>query len=175
VNHHRLANSDHGLGRTTPGVRQIGRWAEACCGQVWTPRTRLRIRRLAVRIPPTARQHKASTPAGPVHRGVASRPSDGPDTYTAGTLSRRSSKKVARAVNVARGNHPLVVLANLSGGGGRPRQRRRQPYVGRRPRRGGGGPAGRSRRRCVEARFPRRSARLLRSAGLRPPLRRRCG
>jgi acetyl-CoA carboxylase carboxyltransferase component len=48
---------------------------------------------------------------------------DGPDAYTAGTLFPRSSKKAACAINVASGNRPLVVLANLSGGGGRLRQR----------------------------------------------------
>ena len=47
-------------------------------------------------------------------------PADGPDTYTAGTLFPRSSKKVARAINAASGNRPLVVLANLSGFDGSP-------------------------------------------------------
>jgi acetyl-CoA carboxylase carboxyltransferase component len=47
-------------------------------------------------------------------------PTDGPDTYTAGTLFPRSSKKVARAINGASGNRPLVVLANLSGFDGSP-------------------------------------------------------
>ena len=47
-------------------------------------------------------------------------PTDGPDTYTAGTLFPRSSKKAARAINVASGNRPLVVLANLSGFDGSP-------------------------------------------------------
>ncbi|MFP5253645.1 MAG: carboxyl transferase domain-containing protein, partial [Actinomycetes bacterium] len=47
-------------------------------------------------------------------------PTDGPDTYTAGTLFPRSSKKVARAINAASGNRPLVVLANLSGFDGSP-------------------------------------------------------
>ncbi|MDO5711866.1 MAG: carboxyl transferase domain-containing protein, partial [Micrococcales bacterium] len=47
-------------------------------------------------------------------------PTDGPDTYTAGTLFPRSSKKVARAINAAGGNRPLVVLANLSGFDGSP-------------------------------------------------------
>ena len=51
-------------------------------------------------------------------RGVP--PTDGPDTYTAGTLFPRSSKKVARAINAASGNRPLVVLANLSGFDGSP-------------------------------------------------------
>ncbi len=47
-------------------------------------------------------------------------PTDGPDVYTAGTLFPRSSKKVARAINAASGNRPLVVLANLSGFDGSP-------------------------------------------------------
>ena len=47
-------------------------------------------------------------------------PSDGPDTYTAGTLFPKSSKKAARAINTASGNRPLVVLANLSGFDGSP-------------------------------------------------------
>jgi acetyl-CoA carboxylase carboxyltransferase component len=47
-------------------------------------------------------------------------PTDGPDTYTAGTLFPRSSKKVARAINAASGNRPVVVLANLSGFDGSP-------------------------------------------------------
>ena len=51
-------------------------------------------------------------------------PTDGPDTYTAGTLFPRSSKKVARAINVPSGNRPLVVLANLSGFDGSPESMR---------------------------------------------------
>ncbi|MFW6722459.1 carboxyl transferase domain-containing protein [Streptomyces sp. MAR4 CNY-716] len=51
-------------------------------------------------------------------------PTDGPDAYTAGTLFPRSSKKVARAVNAASGNRPLVVLANLSGFDGSPESMR---------------------------------------------------
>ncbi|MGH3317524.1 MAG: carboxyl transferase domain-containing protein, partial [Nocardioidaceae bacterium] len=47
-------------------------------------------------------------------------PTDGPDVYTAGTLFPRSSKKVARAINAASGNRPVVVLANLSGFDGSP-------------------------------------------------------
>jgi acetyl-CoA carboxylase carboxyltransferase component len=47
-------------------------------------------------------------------------PTDGPDTYTAGTLFPRSSKKVARAINAASGRQPVVVLANLSGFDGSP-------------------------------------------------------
>ena len=47
-------------------------------------------------------------------------PTAGPDTYTAGTLFPRSSKKAARAINAASGNRPLVVLANLSGFDGSP-------------------------------------------------------
>ncbi len=52
-------------------------------------------------------------------------PTDGPDTYTAGTLFPRSSKKVARAINSASGNRPLVVLANLSGFDGSPESMRK--------------------------------------------------
>jgi acetyl-CoA carboxylase carboxyltransferase component len=47
-------------------------------------------------------------------------PSDGPDTWTAGTLFPLSSKKIARAINAASGNRPVVVLANLSGFDGSP-------------------------------------------------------
>ncbi len=47
-------------------------------------------------------------------------PTDGPDTWTAGTLFPRSSKKTARAINAASGSRPLVVLANLSGFDGSP-------------------------------------------------------
>jgi acetyl-CoA carboxylase carboxyltransferase component len=51
-------------------------------------------------------------------------PTDGPDTYTAGTLFPRSSKKVARAINAASANRPVVVLANLSGFDGSPESMR---------------------------------------------------
>ncbi|MCM6775399.1 ATP-grasp domain-containing protein [Nocardia sp. CDC159] len=61
-------------------------------------------------------------------RGVSRRgfvPTDGPDTYTAGTLFPQSSKKAARAINAASGNRPLVVLANLSGFDGSPESMRK--------------------------------------------------
>jgi acetyl-CoA carboxylase carboxyltransferase component len=61
-------------------------------------------------------------------RGVPRRgfpPTDGPDTYTAGTLFPRSAKKTARAINSASGNRPLVVLANLSGFDGSPESMRK--------------------------------------------------
>ena len=51
-------------------------------------------------------------------------PADGPDTFTAGTLFPQSSKKVARALNAASGNRPVVVLANLSGFDGSPESMR---------------------------------------------------
>ncbi len=51
-------------------------------------------------------------------------PADGPDQWTSGTLFPRSSKKVARAINAASGNRPLVVLANLSGFDGSPESMR---------------------------------------------------
>jgi acetyl-CoA carboxylase carboxyltransferase component len=52
-------------------------------------------------------------------------PTDGPDTYTAGTLFPLSSKKAARAFNTASGNRPVVVLANLSGFDGSPESMRK--------------------------------------------------
>ncbi|HEY1818787.1 MAG TPA: carboxyl transferase domain-containing protein [Trebonia sp.] len=52
-------------------------------------------------------------------------PTDGPDTYTAGTLFPLSSKKTARALNSASGNRPVVVLANLSGFDGSPESMRK--------------------------------------------------
>jgi acetyl-CoA carboxylase carboxyltransferase component len=55
-------------------------------------------------------------------RGVL--PADGPDQWTSGTLFPMSSKKVARVVNAASGNRPLVVLANLSGFDGSPESMR---------------------------------------------------
>ncbi len=52
-------------------------------------------------------------------------PIDGPDTWTGGTLFPQSSRKVARAINGASGNRPVVVLANLSGFDGSPESMRR--------------------------------------------------
>jgi acetyl-CoA carboxylase carboxyltransferase component len=52
-------------------------------------------------------------------------PADGPDQWSAGTLFPQSSKKVARAINAANGNRPVVVLANLSGFDGSPESMRR--------------------------------------------------
>jgi acetyl-CoA carboxylase carboxyltransferase component len=52
-------------------------------------------------------------------------PMDGPEQWTAATLFPLSSKKVARAINAASGNRPLVVLANLSGFDGSPESMRR--------------------------------------------------
>jgi acetyl-CoA carboxylase carboxyltransferase component len=51
-------------------------------------------------------------------------PAYGPDHWTGGTLFPLSSKKVARAINSASGNRPLVVLANLSGFDGSPESMR---------------------------------------------------
>jgi acetyl-CoA carboxylase carboxyltransferase component len=48
----------------------------------------------------------------------------GPDHWTGGTLSPLSAKKVARAINCASGNRPLVILANLSGFDGSPESMR---------------------------------------------------
>ena len=52
-------------------------------------------------------------------------PADGPHQWTPGTLFPQSSKKVARAVNAASGNRPVVVLANLSGFDGSPESMRK--------------------------------------------------
>ena len=52
-------------------------------------------------------------------------PADGPDQWTSGTLFPQSSKKVARALNAASGNRPVVLLANLSGFDGSPESMRR--------------------------------------------------
>jgi acetyl/propionyl-CoA carboxylase alpha subunit/acetyl-CoA carboxylase carboxyltransferase component len=51
-------------------------------------------------------------------------PADGPTGWTAGTLFPMSSKKVARAINAASNNRPVVVLANLSGFDGSPESMR---------------------------------------------------
>ena len=52
-------------------------------------------------------------------------PADGPDQWCAGTLFPMSSKKVARAINAASNNRPVVMLANLSGFDGSPESMRR--------------------------------------------------
>ncbi len=52
-------------------------------------------------------------------------PTDGPDSWTGGTLFPQSSKKVARAIHCASGNRPVVVLANLSGFDGSPESLRK--------------------------------------------------
>ena len=52
-------------------------------------------------------------------------PHDGPDTWNGGTLFPQSSKKVARALNSASGNRPVVLLANLSGFDGSPESMRK--------------------------------------------------
>jgi acetyl/propionyl-CoA carboxylase alpha subunit/acetyl-CoA carboxylase carboxyltransferase component len=52
-------------------------------------------------------------------------PADGPEQWTAGTLFPQSSRKMARAINAASGNRPVVVLANLSGFDGSPESLRR--------------------------------------------------
>ena len=52
-------------------------------------------------------------------------PADGPSSWTSGTLFPQSSRKVARAVNAASGNRPVIVLANLSGFDGSPESMRK--------------------------------------------------
>jgi acetyl/propionyl-CoA carboxylase alpha subunit/acetyl-CoA carboxylase carboxyltransferase component len=53
-------------------------------------------------------------------------PTDGPKSWSGGTLFPMSSKKVARAINAASGSRPVVVLANLSGFDGSPESLRRR-------------------------------------------------
>jgi acetyl-CoA carboxylase carboxyltransferase component len=48
----------------------------------------------------------------------------GPDQWNGATLFPLAAKKVARAINAASGNRPLVVLANLSGFDGSPESMR---------------------------------------------------
>ena len=52
-------------------------------------------------------------------------PADGPDQWYGGTLFPSASKKIARALNAASGNRPVVVLANLSGFDGSPESMRK--------------------------------------------------
>jgi len=52
-------------------------------------------------------------------------PSDGPSSWSGGTLFPLSSKKVARALNAASGVRPAVILANLSGFDGSPESMRK--------------------------------------------------
>ena len=52
-------------------------------------------------------------------------PADGPDQWTSGTLFPQSSKKIARAINAASNNRPVVLLANLTGFDGSPESMRR--------------------------------------------------
>ena len=52
-------------------------------------------------------------------------PSDGPTSWSGGTLYPMSAKKVARGINAATGNRPAVVLANFSGFDGSPESLRR--------------------------------------------------
>jgi acetyl-CoA carboxylase carboxyltransferase component len=53
-------------------------------------------------------------------------PADGPEQWTSGTLFPMASKKIARAINAASGNRPVVILANLSGFDGSPESMRRR-------------------------------------------------
>jgi acetyl/propionyl-CoA carboxylase alpha subunit/acetyl-CoA carboxylase carboxyltransferase component len=52
-------------------------------------------------------------------------PSDGPSSWSGGTLFPLSSKKLARALNAASGVRPAVILANLSGFDGSPESMRK--------------------------------------------------
>jgi acetyl/propionyl-CoA carboxylase alpha subunit/acetyl-CoA carboxylase carboxyltransferase component len=53
-------------------------------------------------------------------------PADGPEHWTSGTLFPMASKKMARSLNGASANRPVVILANLSGFDGSPESMRRR-------------------------------------------------
>jgi hypothetical protein len=52
--------------------------------------------------------------------GLGLLPTDGPKSWSGGTLFPRSSKKAARTINAASGNRPVVVPANLRVSTGHP-------------------------------------------------------
>ncbi|MEW6731647.1 MAG: carboxyl transferase domain-containing protein [Acidobacteriota bacterium] len=52
-------------------------------------------------------------------------PADGPEQWTSGTLFPQASKKIARAINAASKNRPVVILANLAGFDGSPESMRK--------------------------------------------------
>ncbi|WP_319561566.1 carboxyl transferase domain-containing protein [Marispirochaeta sp.] len=56
---------------------------------------------------------------------IGALPSDGPDTWSGGTLYPQSSRKVARGLNAFSGRVPAVIIANLSGFDGSPESLRR--------------------------------------------------
>ena len=56
---------------------------------------------------------------------IGALPSDGPDTWSGGTLYPQSSKKLARGLNAFSGRVPAVIIANLSGFDGSPESLRR--------------------------------------------------
>jgi len=86
-------------------------WRDAENGVVWDVRLGGHpVCLLGIESRPVARR-------GPV-------PADGPRRWTSGTLFPQASKKIARALNAASGNRPVVVLANLSGFDGSPESMR---------------------------------------------------
>jgi acetyl/propionyl-CoA carboxylase alpha subunit/acetyl-CoA carboxylase carboxyltransferase component len=88
-------------------LERWGRWRDAETAVVWdTHIGGIPICLLGLESRPLAR------------RGFV--PADGPPAWTSGTLFPQSSRKVARAINAASGNRPVVVLANLSGFDGSP-------------------------------------------------------
>ena len=56
---------------------------------------------------------------------IGALPSDGPDTWSGGTLYPQSSRKLARGLNAFSGRVPAVIIANLSGFDGSPESLRR--------------------------------------------------
>jgi acetyl-CoA carboxylase carboxyltransferase component len=96
-----VADSDHAP------LERWGGWRDAEMAVVWDAHLGGRpVAMLGIESRPLAR-----------HGGI---PADGPGVWTSGTLFPQSSRKIARAVNAASGNRPVVLIANLAGFDGAP-------------------------------------------------------
>ena len=99
--------------RTTPPLERGPAWP--------TPRRPSSATRTSAGIPVTRDRHRVAADPAPRQRSR-------PTARTSGRparCSRCSSKKMARAINAASGNRPVVVLANLSGFDGSPESLRK--------------------------------------------------
>ena len=119
--------------RTTPSARNRSTSARSCARSPTPTRSRWSVgpsgaaprpRSSGTRTSAASRcACSASNPSTLPRRGFV--PAGGPSSWSSGTLFPQSSRKIARAVNAASGNRPLVVLANLSGFDGSPESMRR--------------------------------------------------
>jgi acetyl-CoA carboxylase carboxyltransferase component len=101
-----VADSDH-----APLERWSG-WLDAETAVTWDAHLGGRpVAMLGIESRPLAR-----------HGGI---PADGPEQWTSGTLFPQSSRKIARALNAASGNRPVVLIANLAGFDGAPESMRK--------------------------------------------------